>query len=165
VSARLRLLALLAVATALAGMMLITIRLVRDSTAPPPDLDQVNWSAIRHPMDCANLGQEVTKVAIGDATGDGQPEAVVVVRCAAGAGSPPSGAFAYTGEPGRPEPRLVATLVRPDEDLMIDNATISIEGITLRGYAFSSPNVPRCCPDRKIDWRWQWTGSDFGRVG
>jgi hypothetical protein len=160
-----RLLALVASAIVLAGTMLVTVRLVRDSTAPAPDLDDVDWSAIRHPMNCADLGQEVTKVAIGDATGDGRAEAVIVVRCAAGAGSPPSGVFVYRSEAGRTEPRLLDTLVRPEEDLLIDNATATVEGITLKGYAYSSPNVPRCCPDRRVDWRWQWTGSDFARVG
>jgi hypothetical protein len=164
-TARQRLLALVASAIVLAGTMLVTVRLVRDSTAPAPDLDDVDWSAIRHPMNCADLGQEVTKVAIGDATGDGRAEAVIVVRCAAGAGSPPSGVFVYRSEAGRTEPRLLDTLVRPEEDLLIDNATATVEGITLKGYAYSSPNVPRCCPDRRVDWRWQWTGSDFARVG
>lgn len=159
-----RLLALVGAAIVLAGVMLVTVRLVRDSTPTAPALEQVDWSAIHYPVDCQEIPQEVTKFAIGDATGDGRAEAVVVVRCAAGAGSPPSAVFVYGSVAGQAEPQLLATLVRPDQNLLIDEAGASVEGITVGGYGYSSTDVPRCCPDREVDWRWQWSGSGFARA-
>jgi len=72
--------------------------------------------------------------------------------------------FVYGAETGRPQPRLLATLVRLDQNVLVEQAGVGVEGITVRGYGYSSPNVPRCCPDVHINWRWQWTGSGFARA-
>jgi hypothetical protein len=161
---RMRLLVLLGAAVLLAGVMLVTVRLIRDSTPAAPALDQVDWSARRYPMDCGGLPQEVTRVVLGDATGDRRAEAVVAARCAAGAGSPPSAVFVFGVQAGQPEPQLLATLIKLDQNVLIDDVGASVEGITARGHGYSSPDVPRCCPDLEIDWRWQWTGSGFARI-
>jgi hypothetical protein len=144
--------------------MLVTVRLVRDNTPTAPSLNRVDWSAVHHPMECGELPQQVTKVAVGDATGDNRAEAVVVVRCAAGAGSPPSGVFVYGTQPGRPDPQLLADLIRPDQDVLVEDVKISVEGVTVRGLGYSAPDVPRCCPDRQINRRWQWSGAGFAQV-
>ncbi|WP_328899378.1 hypothetical protein OHR86_04810 [Streptomyces sp. NBC_00441] len=108
------------------------------------------------PLDCGDVGNTVAKQAPGDLDGDGRPETVAVVHCAAGSGTPPSGVYVLTQASGA-APRIVATLVDPAQQLTIGDFTVrdGVISATLLGY--SSSSVPSCCPDQqeKVTWKWQ----------
>ncbi|GAA4665052.1 hypothetical protein GCM10023347_16490 [Streptomyces chumphonensis] len=118
----------------------------------------------RYPVDCGPWELKVTDRAEADFDADGQAETVAVVRCATGAGTPPSGMFvlAHPADPGG-APRVAMTLVEPADQHSVDALTVRRGTIaaTLRGY--STPEVPRCCPDRELDVRWRWQNGAFTR--
>lgn len=122
-----------------------------------PDLTKVNF-----PVDCGPWDVGVTDQAHADFDGDGTVETVAVVRCAAGSGTPPSGLYVVTSTVGDGErPRVARTLLEPAEGLSVDGFTVrdGVISATLRGY--SSPDVPRCCPDQERDVNWRWQDNDF----
>lgn len=127
-------------------------------------LRDVDWAAVDYPVDCAGLGVEVTDVVLGELTGDGRAGAVVAVRCAAGAGSPPSALFAFT-EPGAPDqaPDLLAELLGTGEDVLLQEVSVERGRVEATGFAYSGPDVPRCCPDETVRAVWDWTGQSFAR--
>lgn len=133
---------------------------------PPADpavvFHQVDWTKVDYPMDCGTVGVKVLAVRTGSFTGDGRPEAVVHARCDAGAGSPPSGLFVFAGAQDAPVTRI-ATLLDPAADELVSKLTAGADGIAASGYRYSSPDVPKCCPDATFSYRWHWTGSAFVR--
>ena len=137
-------------------------RPVVGSSAAQTALDDVDWRAVDHPLDCGRARVAVLATATGDATGDGAPEAAVAVSCAAGAGNPPSSLYVYG--PGSPV-RLLATLVGQDEDVHVSGLDVGPEGVRVTGAAYSSPDVPNCCPDVALERRWTWSGAGFVAAG
>lgn len=134
------------------------------SAAPTP-VDEVDWRAVRHPLDCGPLPLRVLDVATADLTGDGRAEAVVVLRCDAGAGSPPSTIFVYDERSTASQPvRALATLLAGEEDVLVN--AVSTEGGRVRAEAwgYSRPTLPRCCPDRHSEITWRWDGHGFSRT-
>jgi hypothetical protein len=124
----------------------------RPAAAPPAAPD---WKLIRYPLDCDGFGVVLMDSQDGlDFTGDGRPEAVRLVRCNAGAGSPPSVLYAFTAQRDG-TPRLLQTLLRPSEDLLV-NAFYTEDG-QIYGPAdgCSSDDVPRCCPDVQKQLTWE----------
>ncbi len=118
----------------------------------------------RYPMDCGPREERAVAVldtASADFDEDGRAETVALVRCDTPAGTPPSGIYvlAHPAEQdGRP--RIVETLLSPDEGMSTRGLTVSEHrgrtiAVTLLGY--SSDDVPRCCPDqqRKVTWEWE----------
>lgn len=105
----------------------------------------------------------MAKQATGDLDGDGRPETVAVVHCAAGSGTPPSGVYVLTRGSGA-APRVVATLVDPAQAMSISDFAVrdGIISATLLGY--SSDEVARCCPDQQERVTWQWKGGAFVRA-
>ncbi|MER8067742.1 hypothetical protein ABTZ59_05455 [Streptomyces sp. NPDC094034] len=121
---------------------------------PAPDPSGVDF-----PLECGGVGTTLAKKASGDLDGDGNPETVAVVHCAAGSGTPPNGVYVLTrtGDEGEPA-RIVATLVDPKDKLTVGPDFAVRDGeivATLLGY--SGPTVPSCCPDeeQRVSWRWQ----------
>ncbi|MFF4171479.1 hypothetical protein [Streptomyces sp. NPDC001744] len=117
-----------------------------------------------YPLECGKDPRTVAKRASGDLDGDGNPETVAVVRCAPGFGTPPSGVYVLTRgrEAGAPA-RVVATLVDPGRHQNVTELAVR-DGVvlaTLLGY--SSPDVPRCCPDEEERVGWRWQGGAFVR--
>ncbi|MCX5139173.1 MULTISPECIES: hypothetical protein [unclassified Streptomyces] len=114
------------------------------------------------PLKCGGVGTTVAKQAPGDLDGDGRPETVAVVHCAAGSGTPPSGVYVLTQTSGA-APRIVATLVDPAQSKSVGDFTVSdgVIAATLLGY--SSPSVPSCCPDEQEKVTWQWQNGAFVR--
>lgn len=118
----------------------------------------------RYPMDCGPQPEPaVTVLASGSADfdADGRAETVALVRCDSPTGTPPSGIF-ILAPPLSPDarPRVVETLLSPEEGMSTQGFTVRESGdgtiaATLLGY--SSPEVPRCCPDqqRKVTWEWR----------
>ncbi|MFE7431308.1 MULTISPECIES: hypothetical protein [unclassified Streptomyces] len=116
-----------------------------------------------YPLDCGGLEHTVARQAAGDLDGDGRPETVAVVRCAAGSGTPPSGVYVLTQASGA-APRVVATLVDPAQQMSVGALAVrdGVVSATLLGY--SSEDVPRCCPDQREAVTWRWQGGAFVRT-
>ncbi|WP_415948764.1 hypothetical protein [Streptomyces sp. KLOTTS4A1] len=114
------------------------------------------------PMNCAGEEPQVIEQATGDLDGDGGPETVVVARCPAGSGTPPSGVYVLH-RPAAGPPRIVATLVDPKDKLGITDFAVTDGVVTATLLGYSSPSVPRCCPDETEKARWQWQGGTFVR--
>lgn len=138
---------------------------VRKATAdgggalPAPDP-----AGVAFPLTCGGVGTTVTQKATGDLDGDGSPEAVAVVRCDAGSGSPPSGVYVLT-RAAKGESRVVATLVDPRDKRSVGPDFAIHDGVilaTLLGY--SGPRVPSCCPDEEERVAWQWKNGVFVRA-
>lgn len=133
---------------------------VQHSTASlaPPDPARAVF-----PLECGGVGNTVAKQASGDLDGDGRPETVAVVHCAAGSGTPPSGVYVLTRGSGA-APRIVATLVDPVQKVSVGDFRVRdrIVSATLLGY--SSPSVPSCCPDQQEKVTWQWQNGAFVRT-
>ncbi|MGH8870173.1 MAG: hypothetical protein ACRDYU_19560 [Actinomycetes bacterium] len=133
-------------------------------TESAPPVRDVDWRRAAHPLECGELPLRVLDVDIADLVGGDGPEAVVVLRCDAGAGSPPSTVFVYDRRSSRTTPPTpIATLLAGGEDLLLNE--VDAEDGVVRGEAFgySGPGVPRCCPDRHDEVSWQWTGTEFRR--
>ncbi|MFD8692146.1 hypothetical protein [Streptomyces sp. NPDC059651] len=114
------------------------------------------------PLECGGAGDTVAKEAPGDLDGDGRPETVAVVHCAAGSGTPPSGVYVLTQGKGA-APRIVATLVDPVQKMSVGDFAVrdGVVSATLLGY--SSASVPSCCPDEQEKVTWQWQNGAFVR--
>ncbi|MFP8905707.1 hypothetical protein [Streptomyces atacamensis] len=127
------------------------------AVTPGPDADTA-----RYPLDCGPVEAEVVDRAAVDFDGDGRAETVAVVRCAAGIGTPPSGVYVLAHparEGGRP--RVAETLVDPEEGMTVQDLTVRDRTVFARLLGYSSPDVPRCCPDRARDVEWEWRGGKF----
>jgi hypothetical protein len=118
---------------------------------------------VAFPLRCGGAGTVVEKKASGDLDGDGSPETVAVVRCAAGSGTPPSGVYVLTGA-GPAAPRIVATLVDPADATSV-GAGFAIQGRSVLAtlLSYSGSDVPRCCPDKERRVSWQWKSGAFVR--
>lgn len=132
--------------------------------SPTRKVTDVDWRQVPHPVDCRELALRVLDVEVANLDGTPGPEAVVVVRCDAGAGSPPSAVLVYDQDSvtSRP-PSPAATLLTTGEDVLL--AGVSVDSGRIRGeaFAYSAKDVPRCCPDRHLELTWRWTGRDFRR--
>ncbi|WP_327357314.1 hypothetical protein [Streptomyces sp. NBC_01304] len=128
---------------------------VSAATAPDPN-------TVTFPMNCGRSKPEIQKKATGDLDGDGQAETVAVVRCTAGSGTPPSGIYVITKPPAG-KPRVVATLVDPKERLSVTDFAVRDGAVRATLLGYSSPDVPRCCPDKQDKAKWQWQDGTFVR--
>ncbi|AWK07850.1 hypothetical protein AB0I99_06785 [Streptomyces spongiicola] len=112
------------------------------------------------PLECGGAPTVVVEQATGDLDGDGGPEAVVAARCEAGSGTPPSGIYVLarsrTGEA-----RVVATLLEPARRQSAGGLAVRDGAVTAVLLGYSSPDVPRCCPDRRQTVKWRWSGGKF----
>ncbi|WP_415943194.1 hypothetical protein [Streptomyces sp. 067-1] len=122
----------------------------------PPDP-----ATVAFPLECGPVEAVVQKKAAGDLDGDGRPETVAVVHCDAPMGTPPDGVYVITRNHDDGKPRVVATLVDPEDrrtatELSVRDAVVRA---TLLGY--STPDVPSCCPDVTDDVKWQWKNGTF----
>ncbi|MEV6160934.1 hypothetical protein AB0L71_03225 [Streptomyces sp. NPDC052052] len=165
----------LATATAMAAVVAAAGMLQPDPSAPVPASHRTTAQhgttpvaapdpeRATFPLECGGLENTVAKQAPGDLDGDGRPETVAVVHCAAGSGTPPSGVYVLTQGSGA-TPRVVATLVDPAQKMSVGDFTVrhGIISATLLGY--SSASVPRCCPDQQEEVTWRWQGGAFVRA-
>lgn len=150
-----------------------------DGSAPPSPatsdaaLAETDWAAVRYPLTCGDTVVRTRDVRLGDLMGDSEPEATVLVSCDAGAGSPPHGLLVYAageapaGEEGRagsPAPRLVGVLLRPADGVLVSSYRVDGRLARVDGRTYSSPDVARCCPDRRFTAAWRWDGTRFART-
>ncbi|MGW7566495.1 hypothetical protein ACWGJV_09485 [Streptomyces tendae] len=124
------------------------------STPPDP-------ATVAFPLECGPVKAVVQKKASGDLDGDGRPETVAVVHCDAPMGTPPDGVYVVTRSNDGGKPRVVATLVTPEERRTATELSVhdGVVRATLLGY--SSADVPSCCPDVKDDVNWRWKNGAF----
>ena len=135
------------------------------STAPDP-------AKARYPLQCGpgeaqgttRGGREVETVDKGrsDFDGDGVAETIAVVRCKAMGGTPPSAVFVLTAPDrsgGRPE--VAATLVPQKEGMTVRGLKVSGRTVSATLVGYSSPDVPRCCPDKQRKVKWEWKDGKF----
>lgn len=109
------------------------------------------------PLDCGPVGLLVTDQAAVDLDADGRAETVAVVRCDAGSGTPPSGMYVLTHASEDGGARVAETLVDPAERMTVQELEADGGTVTVLLLGYSSPDVPRCCPDlrREVSWGWR----------
>ncbi|MEU8470385.1 hypothetical protein AB0F30_21135 [Streptomyces sp. NPDC029006] len=115
------------------------------------------------PLDCGPVKALVVKKADADLDGDGRPETVAVVHCDAPMGTPPDGVYVLTRSADGRRPRVVATLVRPEDRLTVTGFAVRARTVSATLLGYSSDSVPSCCPDLRTPAAWQWNGSAFIR--
>ncbi|MFE0090834.1 hypothetical protein [Streptomyces sp. NPDC058991] len=127
--------------------------------APAPDADGVAL-----PLECGGAPTVVVGQATGDLDGDGGRETVVTARCQAGSGSPPSGVYVLARSRSG-EPHVVATLLEPARRQSVGELAVRDGVVTAELLGYSSPDVPRCCPDVRETVKWRWSGGKFVESG
>jgi streptogramin lyase len=132
------------------------------TTSQPATAAAPDPSSATYPLDCRGADHTVADHASGDLDGDGTPETVAVVRCAAGSGTPPSGVYVLTQGSGA-APRVVATLVDPAQKTSVTDFTLRDGIVAAKLLGYSSIDIPRCCPDQQENVTWQWKGNAFVR--
>jgi hypothetical protein len=106
----------------------------------------------------------IARQVAGDLDGDGSPETVALVHCAAGSGNPPEGLYVLTRTAAQKKPRVVATLLDPAEQRTVKGLTISKGEVRASVLGYSSLDIPRCCPDVHQATTWAWRGKSFTRT-
>lgn len=114
--------------------------------------------AVTYPLTCApGAAVDVIAQVSGDLDDDGRPETVAVVRCHSDVGTPPSGVYVISAPAtAGGTPRIAQMLVDPKDDREITG--FRLDGRTVRAtvLGFSSDTTPRCCPDLKRTYSWEW---------
>ncbi|WP_406859881.1 hypothetical protein ABZO31_05750 [Streptomyces sp. HUAS MG47] len=128
--------------------------------APPRPAPEAAGAA--YPLECGGAPSVVARQATGDLDGDGSPETVAVARCDAGSGTPPSGLYVLTRD-RTGAARVVATLVEPTSRQNVESLTVRDGVVTATLLGYSTPDVPRCCPDVRESAEWRWQGGAFTR--
>ncbi|WP_030616466.1 hypothetical protein [Streptomyces sclerotialus] len=166
----------LATATAVAGVVALA-SLVQPAAAvptasaatssgdrPAPAATAPDARAAHYPLDCGPNPVQVTDKVSGDLDGDGGPETVAVVRCKAEMGTPPSGVYVLAAPSVEgAAPRVVATLVAPEDKLSVQDLALRGRAVTATLLGYSSTDVPRCCPDIHKGTKWRWQNGKFVR--
>ncbi|MFI9310146.1 hypothetical protein [Streptomyces triculaminicus] len=157
----------LATAAALAGVITGVALLgpgdaTATATAPATAAAAPDARAVRYPVHCGLARAEVVRAVAGDLDGDGRAETAAVVRCPAGAGTPPSGVYvlAPPAAPGA-APRIVATLVDPGQKMNVTGLTVTERTVSATLLGYSAAAVPRCCPDLRRAVKWHWREGKF----
>ncbi|MGV9913273.1 hypothetical protein [Streptomyces tendae] len=165
-----------ATATAVAGVVALSSVLQPDAATAAQSADKAATPApksapahgtppdpatVAFPLECGPVKAVVQKKASGDLDGDGRPETVAVVHCDAPMGTPPDGVYVVTRSNDGGKPRVVATLVNPEERRTATELSVrdGVVRATLLGY--SSADVPSCCPDVTDDVKWRWKNGAF----
>ncbi|MFJ3924242.1 hypothetical protein [Streptomyces sp. NPDC090022] len=125
--------------------------------APPAAPDT---TGLTYPLDCRGVAQNVTATTTGDLDGDGHPETVVAVQCAAGSGTPPHALYVVADAA---RPRVVATLLAPAARRNVTELAVRDQAVTATLLGYSAPEVPRCCPDTEQLAKWRWTDGKFSQ--
>ncbi|NJQ01403.1 hypothetical protein [Streptomyces zingiberis] len=113
----------------------------------------------RYPLECGTAGTEVVEKGSADLDGDGRPETVAVVSCAAGMGTPPHGLYVLAH--GAAGPEVLETLLDPAERMNVADLAVTGRGISATLLGYSSAEVPRCCPDQRREVIWRWRDGSF----
>ncbi len=164
----------LATATAVAGVVALSSGLqpgaatAAQSAAPetksaPAQMTPPDPAAVTFPNDCGPVKAVVKKRASGDLDGDGRAETVAVVHCDSPMGTPPDGVYVLTRGTEGGKPRIVATLLDPEDGTTVTDFAVRDGAVTATLLGYSSADVPRGCPDEKSDVKWRWHSGSFVR--
>ncbi|MDX3381532.1 MULTISPECIES: hypothetical protein [Streptomyces] len=162
-----------ATATALAGVVaLSSVIQPGPATAAQPTTKADDRPAavapsvlgVKFPLDCGPVKALVVKQAAGDLDGDGRPETVAVVHCDAPMGTPPDSVYVLTRGPKDSAPRVVATLVTAQDRNTVTTVAVTDGAVRASILGYSTPDVPRCCPDVKSEAQWRWKDDRFVRT-
>ncbi len=163
----------LATATAVAGVVALSSVLQPDpatahaatteSKNAPASVPAPDPAGIEFPLDCGTVKVKVVHRASGDLDGDGRPETIAAVHCDAPMGTPPDGLYVLTRGATTAEPRVVATLVDPEDRRTVTGLTVRDDAVQAVLLGYSTPDVPSCCPDLKDAVKWQWKNGTFVR--
>lgn len=124
------------------------------AAALPPEL----LPLVAGDVDCAGSPLVQVRQHRYDFTGDGVEDALLAVRCDAGAGAPPSAVFAIAARPAGPE--VVDELLKPDDGEVVKDLQATGPNAEVTTFAFG-PTAPRCCPDLEISRTYRWDGTAF----
>jgi len=87
--------------------------------------------------------------------------AIVLVRCNAGAGTPPVALYVYDKATSRVAAHLAETLIKDSDNWQAGAVNAAGTTISLEVAGFSSNNVPNCCPDVQAALTWEWDGTRY----
>jgi len=133
------------------------------STVPGVSLRDVNWTAIRYPIDCQG-GAEVRERVQYATPAPGIQVAVAQVSCHVEATTPPSALLVYEPAGGSAQPRLVQELISYTDGWLFDRYHASATGVTASVAGYSSDTVVRATPDIAATLKWMWQGTSYHRV-
>ncbi|MFI6291411.1 hypothetical protein ACIBEJ_07465 [Nonomuraea sp. NPDC050790] len=131
---------------------------------------EAGWAAVVKPA--LNCPQPKTRAAwnvvrarvaaVGDLTGDGGRETVVVSSCPSPTASNPLIAFVYDGAAKPSNPRLLGAL---GKNRYFKSLKVTVRGgrVHLHGKALSDA-APRCCPDLVVSQTYRWDGKKLRRT-
>ncbi|MDG9712330.1 hypothetical protein [Streptomyces sp. DH10] len=164
----------LATATAVAGVVALSSVLqpgaataaqpsAPETRSAPANAAAPDPAAVEFPIECGPVKAVVKKKASGDLDGDGHPETVAVVHCDSPMGTPPDGVYVLTRGADGGAPRVVATLLDPKGGTTVGDFAVRDGAVTAALLGYSSPDVPRCCPDVHSDAKWRWQNGAFVR--
>ncbi|WP_329130234.1 FG-GAP repeat protein [Streptomyces sp. NBC_01476] len=131
------------------------------STAPARPVPPPDPAAVSYPLDCApGAKTDVLSKVTADLDGDGRPETVVVVSCHSDVGTPPSAVYVLSSTAAG-APRIAETLVRPQDQREVENFRLAGRTVKATVLGFSSDTTPRCCPDLRRTYTWEWRGDRY----
>jgi hypothetical protein len=157
----------LATAAALAAVLGASALLPSDATANPAPRAETGKApdpaTAHYPLDCGPAGTktDVLDEGAADFDGDGAAETVAVVRCRAQGGTPPSAVFVLTHAADSRTPEVAATLVAQKERMTVKDLKVHGTTISAKLLGYSTPDVPRCCPDKQRRVKWEWKSGKF----
>lgn len=125
------------------------------AAALPPEL----LDLLTTQVDCAGAPLVQVRQHRYDFTGDAVEDALVAVRCDAGAGAPPSAVFAVAARPGGPE--VLDELLGPEQGEVVKDLDAVGPNAVVTTFGFG-PEAPRCCPDLEVQHTFRWDGAAFG---
>ncbi|MGQ0632916.1 MAG: hypothetical protein ACT4P1_18020 [Sporichthyaceae bacterium] len=109
-------------------------------------------------VDCAGAPLIQVRRHSYDFTGDGVGDALLAVRCDAGAGSPPSTVLAIAARPNGPE--VLGELLAADAGEVVSNLDNTGTSAVITAFGYSA-DAPRCCPDLQVTRSFRWLGESF----
>ncbi|MFI9274188.1 hypothetical protein ACIGXM_26295 [Kitasatospora sp. NPDC052896] len=130
---------------------------------PVPTAEAPDPAKAQLPLDCGPLPVR-TSISVPTDLGDGVPSTLVAAHCDTAGGTAPDGVFLLTPGPGGP-PRIQQTLVRWQEGFTVTRLALRGDGsITATAEGYSTPDVPRCCPDLTVTLNWTRRGGSYVRT-
>jgi hypothetical protein len=136
-------------------------------------LQSVDWSSVVYPIDphCTGFSPPVSLLqVVYPVPASGVQLAAVLVRCNAGAGTPPAALYVFDRASSTRSPHLLEALVTDADGWQTGSFSgvnpVSVNGasINLAVAGFSSNALPNCCPDVRATLAWRWTGSHYQLV-
>jgi hypothetical protein len=138
------------------------------ATCQPPGLnplEKTRWSQVIRNEDCIyeqdGFGTQIDGVRYADVTGDGVPDAFVIVTCEASTSSWPEEVQVFDGSSDPRRPTRIGRLMRHDP-AHVREITLAFKGHTIRvrGEGLSE-RAPLCCSDLSVEQAFTWTRGTF----